>query len=75
MCCLVRRYNYCVKISYQETSSEEREDFMCAADTMIFGVCNSVRLLQLLIVAFRKWSMDPISNPKPRQETLIRDSI
>jgi hypothetical protein len=30
--------------SYQATASEDREDFMCAAVTVIFGVCNSVRL-------------------------------
>jgi hypothetical protein len=26
-------------------SSEDREDFMCAVVTVIFGVCNSVRLI------------------------------
>jgi hypothetical protein len=46
------------------------EDFMCAAVTVVFGVCNSARLLQLLVVAISKWSMDQIPNTKPRPETL-----
>jgi hypothetical protein len=29
---------------YQATASEASEDFMCAVVTVIFGVCNSVRL-------------------------------
>jgi hypothetical protein len=29
----------CVKIRYHETSNEDREDFMCAVVTVIFGVC------------------------------------
>jgi hypothetical protein len=29
---------------YQATASEDREDFMCVVVTVIFGVCNSVRL-------------------------------
>jgi hypothetical protein len=29
---------------YQATASENSEDFMCAVVTVIFGVCNSVRL-------------------------------
>jgi hypothetical protein len=43
-----------VKTGYQETSNEDREDFMCAVVTVIFGVCNSVRPLRLLVVAIRK---------------------
>jgi hypothetical protein len=39
-----------VKISHQETITEDREDFTSADVTVIFGVCNSVRLLQLRIV-------------------------
>jgi hypothetical protein len=34
------------------------------------GVCGSVGLLQLVMVAIRKWSIDPISNPQPHRETL-----
>jgi hypothetical protein len=37
---------------------------------VIFGECGSLRLLELLVVAIRKWSIDPVSNPKPRRETL-----
>jgi hypothetical protein len=49
---------------------------MCAAVTVMFGVCVSVGLLELLVVVIRKWPIDPISNPKPCRETLLtRDSI
>jgi hypothetical protein len=34
-----------VRIHYQEMTSEDREDFMCAADTEIFRMCKPVRLL------------------------------
>jgi hypothetical protein len=34
-----------VRGRYHETSSEEREDFMCALLTVQFGVRNSVELL------------------------------
>jgi hypothetical protein len=37
-------YSYCVKIRYQETTSKDRKDFMCAVVTVTFEVCNSVRL-------------------------------
>jgi hypothetical protein len=59
-----------VGIGCQETTSEHREDFMCAVVTVILGVYDSVGLLQLVVVAIRKWSIDPVSNPKPRRETL-----
>jgi hypothetical protein len=34
-----------VRIRYQETTSEDQEDFICAAVTVIFKVCKPVRLL------------------------------
>jgi hypothetical protein len=34
-----------VKIRYKETTSEDVEDLMCATVTVIFRVCNPVRLL------------------------------
>jgi hypothetical protein len=34
-----------LKIRYQEATKEDRGDFMCAVVTVIFGACNSVRLL------------------------------
>jgi hypothetical protein len=34
-----------VKPHYQEMSSEDREDSMCAVDTVVFGVHKSVKLL------------------------------
>jgi hypothetical protein len=34
-----------VRIRYQETTSEGTEDFMCAAVTVIFRVCKTVRLV------------------------------
>jgi hypothetical protein len=39
-----------VRISYQETTNEYIENFMCAAITVIFRVCKPVRLLYLLVV-------------------------
>jgi hypothetical protein len=32
---------------YQATASEDREDFVYAVVSLVFGVCNSVRLLWL----------------------------
>jgi hypothetical protein len=49
---------------------------MCAVVTVIVGVCHSVRLLQLLVVTIRKWSIDPvIQNPVERhsRHNKIRD--
>jgi hypothetical protein len=39
-----------IESRYQVTASKDWEDFMCAVVTVIFGVCNSVRLSQLFIV-------------------------
>jgi hypothetical protein len=36
---------YIVRFRYQEMTSEDIEDFMCATVTMIFKVCKLVRLL------------------------------
>jgi hypothetical protein len=44
---------------------------MCAVVTVIFGVCGSVGMLELVVMAIRKWSIDPVCNTKPRRETLI----
>jgi hypothetical protein len=33
-----------VRVGYQETTSEDTEDFMCAAVTVIFRVSTPVRL-------------------------------
>jgi hypothetical protein len=46
------------------------KDLMWAVAAVIFGVCGSVGLLYLVVMAIREWSMDPVSNPKPRRETL-----
>jgi hypothetical protein len=35
-------------IRYHETTSEDIEDFMCAAVTVIFGLCKPVRKLSYL---------------------------
>jgi hypothetical protein len=43
---------------------------MLAVVTVLFGVCGSVGLLWLVVVVIRGWSVDPVSNPKPRRETL-----
>jgi putative component of membrane protein insertase Oxa1/YidC/SpoIIIJ protein YidD len=37
----------------------------------MFGVCNSVRLLYLLVITIRKWSI----NPKSRRESLMHVTI
>jgi hypothetical protein len=55
-----------VKTRHQEMSSEDREELMCAMDTM-----NSARLLPLLVVTVRKWSI----NSKPRRESLLPATI
>jgi hypothetical protein len=47
-----------------------REDFMCSVDAVIFGVCNSMRLLYLIVVTIRKWSVSRIYNRKPCRESL-----
>jgi hypothetical protein len=54
-----------VWIRYQETASEDIEDFMCAGDTAIFWVCKPVRLLQLHVVTICKWSINRATNPNP----------
>jgi hypothetical protein len=46
----------------QATASEDQEDFMCAVVTVIFGVCNSVRLSWLFVVTFCKCLVNPITN-------------
>jgi hypothetical protein len=40
---------------------------MCSAVTMVFGMSNSVSLLQLLVVTIRKWSISAITNPNPTE--------
>jgi hypothetical protein len=57
-----------VGIHHQVTSGEDIancENFMCAVFTVIFGVCNSVRLSYLFVVMFCKCSINPTSNPNP----------
>jgi hypothetical protein len=39
-----------VEDRYQAMASEDSEDFMCAAVMLIFGMCNSVRLLRLFVI-------------------------
>jgi hypothetical protein len=56
-----------VRIGYQETTSEDIEDFMCAAVTVIFRVCKPVRLSWLFVdtSCVYKCSINPITNPNP----------
>jgi hypothetical protein len=56
-----------VRICYQETTSEDVENFVCSAVTLIFRVCKPVRLLYLLIVpsGVYEWSINPVTNPNP----------
>jgi hypothetical protein len=48
-----------------------------AVVTVIIGVCNSVRLLQLLVVTIRKWSINIIPNPNktPSTVTLTHENV
>jgi hypothetical protein len=56
---------YIYRIRYQETTSEDIEDFMCAAVAVIFRVCKLVRLLYLLVVTscVYKCSINECTNP------------
>jgi hypothetical protein len=56
-----------VRIRYKETTSEDMEEFMCAAIAVVFGVCKPMRLLQLFVVTSRvyKWSVNRVTNPNP----------
>jgi hypothetical protein len=46
-------YNFCVKIGYQETSSEDKT-FMCAVVTVIFRVYNSVSVVITVLKSVAK---------------------
>jgi hypothetical protein len=50
---------------YQATVSEDWEDFVYSVVTLIYGVCNSVRLSYLFVVTFCKYLINPITNPNP----------
>jgi hypothetical protein len=56
-------------IRYLETTSEDIEEFMHAAVTVIFRVCKPVRLLLLLVrvvtSCVHKRSINPVTNPNP----------
>jgi hypothetical protein len=54
-----------VRARYQETTSEDIEDFTCAAVTVIFRVCQLVWLLELLVFtsSVYKWLINSITNP------------
>lgn len=39
-----QRKGECPASRYQATASKDREDFVCAVVSVVFGVCNSVRL-------------------------------
>jgi hypothetical protein len=49
-----------IGIRYQAVTGEDianREDFLCAVVTVIFGVCNSVRLSYLFVITFCRCSV------------------
>jgi hypothetical protein len=56
-----------VRIRYQETTSEDIDDFMCAAVTAIFIMRKPMRLFYLVVVTscVYKCSVNPITNPNP----------
>jgi hypothetical protein len=63
-----------VEIRYQATTGEDIanwEDFTCAVVTVIFGVCNSVRLSQLFVVT----DLQVVSKSKSRLYSLIGVTI
>jgi hypothetical protein len=51
--------------SYQKTTSEYTENFMCAAVTVIWRACRSVKRLQPPVVTSYTRSINPITNPNP----------
>jgi hypothetical protein len=63
-----------VRIRYKETASEDIEDFMCAAVTVIFRVCRPVRLLWLKSCVY-KWSIKQLTIETPSGVTHTRDNI
>jgi hypothetical protein len=48
---------------------------MCAVVTVTFGVCNSVRLLELIVFKIRKWSVNPIIHNPVESHTHACDNI
>jgi hypothetical protein len=58
-----------VRIRYRGTTSEDVEEFMCAAVTVIFRVCKPVRLLQSRVVCVSG------HQTKPRLQSLIHETI
>jgi hypothetical protein len=59
--------NYCVKIGYNKRLLKIENLHVSCGYTDIWSVCGSVGLLLLVVVEVRKWSVDPLSNPKPRR--------
>jgi hypothetical protein len=53
------------KIRYQVTTSEDTEDFMCAAVTVIFRVCKPARLLLVVTCCVYKWLVNQVTDPDP----------
>jgi hypothetical protein len=58
-----------VRIDYQKTTSEDKEDITCAEVTVIFRVCKPVRLLQLFVVPSCVYDNDDDNN-KPIKSLL-----
>jgi hypothetical protein len=49
-----------VRSRYQEMSSEDRDEFMCAVLPVIFGLCNSVRLLVTVLKSVARERLEKI---------------
>jgi hypothetical protein len=54
-----RKGKYAVRNRYPTTANKDRER-TCAVSTVNCGVCNSVRLSQLLVVTFHKCLINPV---------------
>jgi hypothetical protein len=56
-----------VRMRYQEKTSEDIEEVICAAVTVIFKVCKPLRLLYLFVFTgcVYKCSVNPITSPNP----------
>jgi hypothetical protein len=54
-----------VGFRYQITAKKTEKAFIYAVGTLIFGMCNSVRLSLLFVVTFCKCSINRITSPNP----------
>jgi hypothetical protein len=51
--------------------TQQTEEIMYGVVTVIFGVCNLVRLSWLFLVAFCNCSVNPMTNPNPSRDNIF----